>query len=150
MKNQNLKDKLPLINFWIHIIGGTLMIAVIAFNFIQIREIKTNIKGMVYDSLTPDNTPYMAYDAVEYTGVIKKEKIPEEYALGDYWYIFYFDKPQIIETAGGDMMRDSLQIQASTIDSLEGHLDKKVTVKGRLSYGYAESRIILVDEIIYE
>lgn len=97
---------------------------------------------------SPDDSPYMATEFVEYTGVILKEKIPEDYELGDYWYNFYFDEPQVIETAAGRMKQSYVQIQASEIESLDPYVGMNVTVFGRLSYGYAESRIILADEII--
>ncbi len=97
---------------------------------------------------SPDSSPVMSYEPVSYSGVIMKERIPEEYELGDYWYNFYFDEPQLIETVAGKMKLSYVQIQASTIDSLDEYLDMDVVVVGRLGYGYAESRVILVDKVI--
>lgn len=96
---------------------------------------------------TPDDSPLMAYQPVSYSGVIKKEKIPEEYALGDYWYVFYFDTPQLLESGMGQQYEKTIIVQASTIDSLEPYLNLEVTIEGRLSTGYAESPMVLIDRV---
>jgi hypothetical protein len=160
MQVQNLKNKLPTINLWIHIVGGLCIFALIFYNYSKITNLEKRVfylsnKLMTVDNqfvdyiatIPPNDTPYTAYEQITYEGVIRKEEIPEEYALGEYWYIFYFDKPQIIQTAAGDREVTNLEIQASTIDSFDGYLDKQVQIKGRLSWGYAESRIILADEV---
>ena len=109
-------------------------------------SISNNIVPM--EDPTPDDTPLMAYEPVTFSGVIKKENIPAEYQLGEFWYVFYFDTPQLIESGEGETYKDSLVIQASTIDSLEPYLEKNVTVNGRLTWGVAETRMILADEVI--
>ncbi|OGC46672.1 hypothetical protein A2713_02220 [candidate division WWE3 bacterium RIFCSPHIGHO2_01_FULL_35_17] len=85
-------------------------------------------------------------------GVIKKEQIPADLELGEYWYWFYFDKPFLLEnnSYGYPMMINKIQIVAGTNyknadEKLDEYLDKKLEINGELSWGYAESRIIVLD-----
>ncbi len=85
-------------------------------------------------------------------GVIKKEKIPLDLELGDYWYWFYFEEPYILETnsSGNPLLINKIQIVAgSKYDNadqmLDEYLGKKLKIYGELSWGYAESRIIVLD-----
>lgn len=82
-----------------------------------------------------------------FTGTIKKEKIPLELELGDYWYWLYFDEPYLLEqnAAGFPMNVDKIEIYPYT--EIETFIDKHVTIYGYFSGGYAESTVIIAKKI---
>jgi len=115
------------------------------------EKIKVNIPnaiGVTPTELSPNDNPLMAYKKVVYTGVIKREKIPESYALGDFWDMLYFDEKQLVETVAGNEYLNKINLEPSTIKSLDAYLGLNVTVEGRLSTGYAEMPLVLVDKVI--
>lgn len=86
-------------------------------------------------------------DAITFTGMIKKEKIPTEMQLpGEFWYWMYFDKPFInrYSMAGEPVNESKLQI-LKPVDpnvNIESFLNKHVKVVGKIGYGISESNVI--------
>ncbi|OGC60548.1 hypothetical protein A3K34_01850 [candidate division WWE3 bacterium RIFOXYC1_FULL_40_10] len=81
-----------------------------------------------------------------FKGTIKKDLIPPELELGDYWYNFYFDEPYLLEesSVGRPIYVNSLQIAEPTdgFFNLEDFIGKHVQVSGNFGWGYAESTTI--------
>jgi hypothetical protein len=94
-------------------------------------------------------------ERISESGVIKKERIPEDLELGEYWYWFYFEEPHLLteNSSGEPVLIDKLQIisyqafgQSGKVDRvLEKYLNRKMMIEGEFSWGYAESRIIIAD-----
>lgn len=85
-------------------------------------------------------------NTVTVRGVIKKEKVPEELQLGDYWYWFYFDEPYLLtENASGyPQYIDKIQVlppQNKDFSGIESYLNKHVEIYGSKTWGYAESNV---------
>ena len=80
---------------------------------------------------------------------IKKEVIPPELELGDYWYWAYFGEPylQVNNAAGVPMYIDKIQLNPPTNQdfyNLDNFTDKKVEIYGYQTWGYAESSVFQV------
>lgn len=118
----------------------------------QIQECKKEIvekitpaQGSVIKSSGP-NEPIFLY------GMIKKEEIPEELDLGDYWYWLYFAKPHLLvnNASGVPMYVDKIQLNApqnTDIYVIDDFIDINVEVYGYQTWGYAESSVFQAEAI---
>jgi len=96
-------------------------------------------------------------DQITLTGQLKKEEIPVELKLGKYWYWFYFDQPFLLKDNASGKPQTIIKIQVvpetNSYDTNEkqnyfdNYIDKKITIQGYLSWGYSESRTIVVQDI---
>ena len=82
-------------------------------------------------------------------GIIKKEEIPAELELGDYWYWIHFDEPYLLvnNASGTPMYIEKMQLnppENAEMYDLEEFLDTKVEVFGYQTWGYAESSVFQV------
>ena len=89
----------------------------------------------------------------KFTGIIKKEMIPEDLDLGEYWYWLYLDTPFILENNAMGKPYDIQKIQivpaeGSSID-FEEFLDRKVEASGNIGWGYAESNIFNCVSVVF-
>lgn len=106
---------------------------------------------IIYRPITSDknsiSTPEVAMDAPEeYTvkGVIKREKIPEDLDIGDYWNILYFEKPFLLEDNSSGKPMFINKIEVGYLQQLDEYLNKQVEITGALGWGYAESRTLSI------
>ncbi len=79
-------------------------------------------------------------------GTIKKETIPEELELGDYWYWMYFEPQALLvnNAFGNPLYIGKIQInppEAQDIYPIDDFLYKQVEVYGYQTWGYAESSV---------
>lgn len=85
-------------------------------------------------------------------GMIRKEKIPVELELGDYWYWMYFNEPFLLENSASGIPQYINKIQvveaAQNFFTLENFLDKQVEVAGNIGWGYAESNVFNIVAIV--
>jgi hypothetical protein len=88
------------------------------------------------------------YEIVTFRGLLVKEKIPEELALGDEWYWFYFDEPylNLQSASGGSVFEEKLQAVPSQHlgKDLDDFIGKRVEVAAYMSWGYAESNTVVI------
>lgn len=142
---------------------GSLAISLYDFRLLKTLEQKiTKIETSLISSLVAEpvaQSPEPKEEFTEqyknykyFTGTIKKEKIPLELELGDYWYWLYFDEPYLLEenAAGFPMNVEKLQIsfaENTSNDKIEEFTDKHVTVQGYLTWGFAESTVIAAESI---
>ncbi len=85
-------------------------------------------------------------------GTLKKEEIPQELELGDYWYWLYFEKPLLLvnNASGVPMYIDKIQVlppQSPELYDVEEFLDKNVELYGYQTWGYAESSVFQINAI---
>lgn len=131
-----------------------------AYNF-ELNDIKQTL-GNISENLQNDiknsdgkgQVVISKYDenAIDYelAGVLRKEKIPSDLQLGDYWYIFYFDEPFLLmdnATGTGPLYIRSIQLfsrEDKVVFDFEDYVNKKVKIAGNLTWGYAESRVFKV------
>ena len=129
------------------------------YNYFYLRSLENRLRGIensltgnnleVIDDTAPVETPV----ALEtFVGTLKKERIPAELELGDYWYWLYFDEPYLLEqnARGIPMDVDKLQVnaperEAEGMDIFDG---QHVEIKGNIAWGYAESSVIQAEEIV--
>jgi hypothetical protein len=83
---------------------------------------------------------------------LKKESIPAELELGEYWYWIYFEKPVLLvnSASGVPTYVDKMQLIPSENEdfyNLENFVDKRVEVYGYQTWGYAESSVFQVEAI---
>lgn len=93
-----------------------------------------------------------ANNSVFIYGTLKKEEIPQELELGEYWYWMYFEKPLLIvnNSSGVPMYVDKIQVlppQSNDIYDVEQFLDKEVELYGYQTWGYAESSVFQINSI---
>ncbi|MBI2414415.1 hypothetical protein HYV31_01025 [candidate division WWE3 bacterium] len=86
------------------------------------------------------------YDETEVSrGIIKKEIIPKELELGDYWYWIYFDEPYLLKDNASGFPRYVSKIQVSPSQNIAKDFDEMVNIPveifSRKSWGYAESNL---------
>lgn len=78
-------------------------------------------------------------------GIVRKERIPAEMELGEYWYWLYFDEPYLLvnNAMGKPMYIDKIQLNPPEDSSynLEDYVDLNVEVFGYQTWGYAESSV---------
>ncbi|MFA6981980.1 MAG: hypothetical protein WC243_03090 [Patescibacteria group bacterium] len=82
-------------------------------------------------------------------GTIRKEAIPRELELGDYWYWIYFDTPvlQKNNASGVPLYIDKMQLNPpieKDFYNIEDFVDKSVEVYGYQTWGYAESSVFQI------
>ncbi len=132
------------------------------YNWTNLRKIETKLqkleqivgdaKSLEEKVTTPETTvPENEQALVTFTGTLRKEEIPAELELGDYWYWIYFDEPYTLEqnAAGFPMDIDKIQVnppqrEEMGMDTFDG---KHVEIKGYITWGYAESSVIQAEEI---
>ncbi len=129
------------------------------YNFFYLRSLENRLRG-IESSLTGnaleaiEETPTVdAPIALEtFVGTLKKEAIPAELELGDYWYWLYFDEPYLLEenASGIPMDVDKLQVNPPSreIEGMDVFDGQHVEIKGNLTWGYAESTVIGAEEIV--
>ncbi len=123
------------------------------YNFFYLKSVEGRLqsiekytveKGNLPDA---DDTESVVEDEVSpndgeevFIGTLRKEAIPAELELGDYWYWLYFDEPYTLEenASGLPLEVDKLQITMGS-DELDG---KHVIATGKIGWGYAESSVI--------
>ncbi|HAI62608.1 MAG: hypothetical protein UU64_C0002G0087 [candidate division WWE3 bacterium GW2011_GWF2_41_45] len=130
------------------------------YNYLYLREIElrllsveTSLDVNVPDTVPTDVATEETPVALEtFTGTLKKEQIPAELDLGDYWYWLYFDEPYTLEetAAGFPMDIDKIQVnppsrETEGMDVFDG---KHVEIQGNITWGYAESSVIQAEEIV--
>jgi len=91
------------------------------------------------------------YEYVTVRGSLKKEKIPEELALGDNSYQLYFDEPFLLlgDASGSPLYINKIQVllpEANTFPfyDINGFLDNDVEIYGHYTGGYAETVVIQI------
>lgn len=142
---------------------GSLAISLYDFRLLKTLEQKiTKIERSLISSLDTKPIPQPPESKAEvtdlgknykyFTGTIRKEKIPAELELGDYWYWIYFDEPYLLEenAAGFPMNVEKLQIsfaENTNNNKIEEFTDKHVTVHGYLTWGFAESTVIAAESV---
>jgi hypothetical protein len=85
-------------------------------------------------------------------GNLKKESVPAELELGEYWYWLYFEKPILVvnNASGVPIYADKIQLvspENSELYNLDSFADKRVEVYGYQTSGYAESSVFQVEAI---
>jgi hypothetical protein len=85
-------------------------------------------------------------------GTVKKEPIPEEMELGDFWYWIYFDEPHLltVSASGVPQYIEKLQVNPTEFEemyNLEEFLNERVEIYGYLTSGYAESNVFQITAI---
>ena len=85
-------------------------------------------------------------------GKLKKEPIPEEIELGDFWYWVYFDEPHLLvdNALGVPQYVDKLEVyppQYEDYYEIEEFIDEKVEIYGYLISGYAEDTVFQITAI---
>lgn len=90
---------------------------------------------------TVDNTS----EIIQVKGTIKKEKIPVELELGDYWYWLYFDEPYLLRNnaVGVPIYIDKIELTNPESDfyKLSDYIDKHILLAAKQTWGYAESSV---------
>ena len=118
----------------------------------NLEQIVGDVKNLEKTVVTPEAiVPATEQALTTFTGTLRKEEIPAELELGDYWYWIYFDEPYTLEqnAAGIPMDVDKMQVNPPTgeevdMDSFDG---QHVEIKGYITWGYAESSVIQAEEI---
>lgn len=81
-----------------------------------------------------------------FRGIIRKDKIPAELQLGDYFTMIYFDEPYLLEdnASGKPVYMKSMQVNEPVDGSakVSDYTGKHVEILGTLTWGYAESRVV--------
>jgi hypothetical protein len=85
-------------------------------------------------------------------GTLKKEPIPEEMDLGDFWYWIHFDQPHLITVGASGVPQyiNKLQVYPTEFEeiyNLEEFENEKVEIYGYLTSGYAESNVFQITAI---
>lgn len=85
-------------------------------------------------------------------GKLKKEPIPEEMELGDFWYWIYFDEPHllVVTALGIPQYVDKLQLNPPQYEDyyeIEDFIDEEVEIYGYLTSGYTESTVFQITAI---
>jgi len=126
---------------------------------IKVKDVNNSIFQLKSEITTKETTPKSTNSIVIgsvdenetqfLTGTLKKEKIPVELDLGDYWYWLYFDNSALLlnNAMGYPLYIDKIQVvlgEAKDLYSLDEFDGKKVEVFGKQSWGYAESSIFEV------
>ncbi|HLB51810.1 hypothetical protein A3F07_04725 [candidate division WWE3 bacterium RIFCSPHIGHO2_12_FULL_38_15] len=96
-----------------------------------------------------EETDSFIQDKFTVRGVIRKEKIPAELELGEYWYWINFEEPYLLKdnASGWPQYIDKIQLfppQDTSFYKLDDYLNKHVEIYGYNSWGYAESSVIQV------
>ncbi|HXK52841.1 hypothetical protein H6802_00305 [Candidatus Nomurabacteria bacterium] len=126
-----------------------------AYYFYSIKKINKQIEySVVNDSFTKDVEKDQDR-VIEFTGednpiflqgTLKKENIPDELELGDYWYWIYFEEPYLLmnNASGLPLYIDKIQVlrpNSKDFYDLEKYIDKKVEIHGYQTWGYSESSV---------
>ena len=98
-----------------------------------------NKETAVIDSVGQENKIFLY-------GTLKKETVPVELELGEYWYWLYFDEPHLLvnNASGVPLYIDKIQVnppESLDIYNLDDFTDKKVELYGYQTWGYAESSV---------
>lgn len=85
-------------------------------------------------------------------GQLKKEEIPQELELGEFWYWIYFEEPRLLvnNASGVPMYIEKMQINppvALDMYNLDDFVDKNVEIYGYQTWGYAESSVFQAEAI---
>lgn len=119
----------------------------------RLRGIETSLNKTGEEAPLDETAPEETSVALEtFNGTLKKEQIPADLELGDFWYWLYFDAPYTLEenAAGFPMNIDKLQVNPPAREELGMNVfdGKHVEIKGILTWGYAESTVIQAEEIV--
>ena len=130
------------------------------YNFFYLRNLENRLRGIeanlqttekevVIDDVEIEETPVVFKTFV---GTLKKEAIPVELELGDFWYWLYFDEPYLLEqnARGIPMDVDKLQVNppAREVEGMDVFDGQHVEIQGSITWGYAESSVIQAEEIV--
>lgn len=133
----------------------TLLITSLTINIYLIFKLNTLDKNpKLITTYAPENTEKVIKfkgedNLISLTGILKKEEIPEELMLGDYWYWIYFDEPHLLEhnASGVPVYVNEIQVfppEADYFYNIDDFKDKKVLVHGYQTWGYAESSVFQI------
>ncbi len=115
----------------------------------DVNIIQNKIDNMLTDSLKKSRPSYSNSDTVRIRGTIKKEAIPQDLQLGEYWYWFYFDEPYLLmnNTSGSPQYIEKIQVYAPTdrsINNIDNFLNTNVEIFGTNTWGYEQSNVIQI------
>jgi hypothetical protein len=147
-----MKRKFPYI---ILIVSIFINIALIFYIFKNYRNLNIEGKPLTNDSKESESFTENPYRTITFTdennpiflrGQVRKEPIPTELELGDFWYWIYFDKPYLLiyNASGVPMYIDKIQAVPSgnrDFYDIEKFLNKEVEIHGFQGWGYAESSV---------
>ncbi|OGC45333.1 hypothetical protein A2V49_00810 [candidate division WWE3 bacterium RBG_19FT_COMBO_34_6] len=98
-----------------------------------------------------ESSKYKLETMKTFKGVIKKEEVPKELELGDYWYFLYFDEPYLCTqcATGFPVFMEKIEIWSTgkIPVNLDNYINKHVITAGTLGWGYAESTIFSAEAI---
>jgi hypothetical protein len=86
---------------------------------------------------------------IKVRGMVKKEQIPVELELGEYWYWLYFNEPFLLEenATGVPVSIDKIQVLPPWDNesfNIDNFLNIQVEIDGTLNWGYAESKVLQI------
>jgi hypothetical protein len=128
-----------------------ILIIFVGWEFIDRGMVQNPTKEISRDSNTSsieenDNSQNKIIHKIK--GIIKKEKIPQELELGEYWYWIYLDEPLLIEnnSLGIPMHVEKIQLANTSMNYVDmtPYLVREVEVSGSIGWGYAESNVFNV------
>jgi hypothetical protein len=158
MEGQNKKHPVHLAA----LVSVLLVLVLLILNTIQLvsfertlTKMKSKLDSVISSNIDDKETgalPTASSKKIEYfTGTLKKEEIPAELELGDYWYWLYLDKPQLIEnsTGVGPLYTEKLEVYPPehSLTNIDEYIDLEVEIAGYLDWGYSESRVIKTQDI---
>ena len=130
------------------------------YNFFYLRNLENRLRGIETSLNKTDEEPPLDEELPKeapltldtFTGTLKKEPIPTELELGNYWYWLYFDEPYTLEenSAGFPMEIDKMQVNPPVREEpgMDIYDGQHVEIKGNITWGYAESSVIQAEEIV--
>jgi len=124
----------------------------LCFVYLIPSKIKENTTSNQVFPETINNINNDSQGKIVVKGIIKKEKIPQELELGDFWYWVYFDSPLYLENnaSGEPSYVHKIEVYPpGTIQTaaFEAFLNKHVEIDGSWTGGYAESSVIQIDAL---
>ncbi|GIW69881.1 MAG: hypothetical protein KatS3mg101_0628 [Patescibacteria group bacterium] len=119
----------------------------------NLEQILGDIKSFKERDVIPETSvPVTDQEIITFTGTLRKEEVPAELELGDYWYWIYFDEPYRLEQNAAGFPMDVTKLQVNPPKSEEFNIDafdgQHVEIKGYITWGYAESSVIQAEEIV--
>lgn len=100
------------------------------------------------DIIFEDGSEMIPTKLTTFRGTLVKEKIPPELELGDEWVWLYFDEPFLnyYSAVGFPVYEPKMQVTGSQQSkyNLDNYIGKHVEIAATLSWGYAESNILVM------